>query len=87
MYLVGVGAASTLSTPFGCGARRGGTFIQRYYKGLLGLVDMHMYGLVAAEDGEPPSGHMWRRMSSLSVAVRGDCLEFVPRRPVRTKSQ
>jgi hypothetical protein len=63
------------------------TVLQGFALGLLGLVDMHMYGLVAAEDGEAPSGHMWRRMSSLSVAVRGDCLEFVPRRPVRTKSQ
>jgi hypothetical protein len=35
------------------------TVLQGFALGLLGLVDMHMYGLVAAEDGEAPSAHMW----------------------------
>lgn len=62
--------------------------IQRYYKGLHGVCwvcYMHRYGLVAAEDGEAPSAHMWQRMSNLSVAMLGDCVDFVPRRPVRTQ--
>jgi hypothetical protein len=68
MYLVGVGAVSTLWMPFGCGARRGGTSQLDEFEvirrdtasfngtnkgctGSAGSVDMHKYGLVAAEDG------------------------------------
>ena len=101
MYLVGVGAVSTLSMPFGAGPSEVGPPSSTDLKPLegntasfngttrvcmrsAGSVDMHRYGLVAAEDGEAPNAHMWQRMSNLSVAVLGDCVDFVPRRPVRT---
>jgi hypothetical protein len=47
---------------------------------------MHRYGLVAAEDGNKLSEHVRQRMSSVSVAVRGDCVGLRAA-PTRKNSQ